>query len=182
MASRKPNLKLPLPSIEQGEFQRPSSSIRSPRFTENFDAPFSEALMNASRTTLATDTMTYPSIYTNDRTSFGGESGRRPSFGTKQSGAQSPTPLRLRKSSWESETKRRSTVNDRIREWAKKSWGAVRNCGEARDGYFEANESHGRSSSGLPPSPSDVSCKEPGGDASSQADVSRTELPASRSG
>ncbi|KPM41746.1 hypothetical protein AK830_g4798 [Neonectria ditissima] len=171
-----------MPSIEQGDFQRPTSSIRSPRFTEHFDAPFSEALMNASRTTIATDTMTYPSTFTNDRNSFGDESGRRPSFGTKQSGAQSPNPLRLRHSSWESETKRRSTINDRIREWARKSWGAVRNRSETRDGYFDANLNHSRSSAGLPPSPSDVFPNEPNGHASSQAHESRTELPASKSG
>lgn len=187
MASRKPNLRIPLPDAEHSEIQRPTtSSLRSPRFIEDFNAPFSEALMNASRTTLATDTMTYPSTSTNGRTSFGGESGRRPSFSTRQSGLQSPTPLRLRHSSWESETKRRSTVNDRIREWARKSWGAVRNRSEAKGDYFESNPNHGRSSARLSPSPSDISPSEserPVRSATfSQAVVTMNEVSSSRLG
>ncbi|KAH7162822.1 hypothetical protein B0J13DRAFT_615439 [Dactylonectria estremocensis] len=180
MASRKPNLRIPLPVAEQGEFQRPSTSLRSPRFIEDFNAPFSEAVVNASRTTLATDTMTYPSTSTNSRASFGGESGRRTSFGTRQpSGMQSPTRLRLRHSSWESETKRRSTVNERIREWAKKSWGAVRNRSDSKGDYFEGNPNRSRSSQATSPSPDDVSPSPL--DGPSRTGTSN-EAPASRSG
>ncbi|KAF7550601.1 hypothetical protein G7Z17_g5611 [Cylindrodendrum hubeiense] len=183
MASRKPNLRIPLPEAEQGDFQRPTSSLRSPRFIEDFNAPFSEALMNASRTTLATDT--YPSTSTNGRTSFGGESGGRPSLSPRQSGLQSPTPLRLRHSSWESETKRRSTVNDRVREWARKSWGAVRNRSESKGGYFDTNPSHSRSTAVLSPSPGDTSPSECDGPVRSatfsQAVVTFNQVPPSRS-
>ncbi|KAH7170709.1 hypothetical protein EDB81DRAFT_176667 [Dactylonectria macrodidyma] len=185
MTSRKPNLKIPLPETELGEFQRPGTSLRSPRFIEDFNAPFSEAVMNASRTTLATDTMTYPSTSTNSRASFGGESGRRTSFGMRQpSGLQSPTGLRLRHSSWESETKRRSTVNERIREWAKKSWGAVRNRPDAKGDYFEGNPNNSRSSAATSPSPSDISPLDgpPRNGPFSQIVATSNEAPASRSG
>ncbi|KAJ9425030.1 hypothetical protein QL093DRAFT_1239654 [Fusarium oxysporum] len=114
MTDRRPILTLPLPARDPFESQQPGSSlqspsIRSPRFHEDFDAPFSLDIMNASRTTLATDTMSYPSTGTTSRNSFGCDGDR-------------PPPLQYRNASWESETKRRSKVNDRILEWAKRSW------------------------------------------------------------
>ncbi|KAH6898350.1 hypothetical protein B0T10DRAFT_105827 [Thelonectria olida] len=162
MASRKPNLTLPLPEKEQPDFQLSSTSttsLRSPRFIENFDAPFSEAIMNASSATLATDTMTFPSTSSssNDRASFGDESRPQPPFSRNNSGLVSPSPLRQRHSTWESDTKRRAKINDRIREWARKSWGAARGRPDTRSGYFDSNPKHSKSSAALPSSPGDVS-------------------------
>lgn len=160
MASRKPNLTLPLPDKEQPDFQRstPSTtSLRSPRFIENFDLPFSEAIMNASSATLATDTMTFPSTSSsNDRASFGDETRPQLPFSRHNSGMMSPSPLRQRHSTWESETKRRAKLNDRIREWARKSWGAARGRPDTRAGYFDGNPKS-KSSAALPSSPGDVS-------------------------
>ncbi|KAI5465988.1 hypothetical protein BGZ63DRAFT_420515 [Mariannaea sp. PMI_226] len=163
MASRKPNLTLPLPERKAADFQPPTTSLRSPRFTENFDVPFSEAIMNASSATLATDNMTFPSTSSNDRASFDDEVRPQPSLSRNASGMQSPTPLRQRHSSWESETRRRATVNARIREWARKSWGAVRSRPEPRTGYFDSSPKHSRSSAALSPSTSDASPSETDG-------------------
>ncbi|KAF4982250.1 hypothetical protein FZEAL_2134 [Fusarium zealandicum] len=151
MASRRPNLTLPLPEREPFDLQRPqtslrSPSIRSPRFREDFDAPFSEAIMNASRTTLATDTFSLPYASEISRTSFGGDSDRRTSFSAKQSTAPPPSPLRLRHTSWESETKRRARVNDRIMEWAKRSWTTVRSRSNSKTDYFDSRPAQSQSS------------------------------------
>lgn len=169
MTTRRPNLKIPLPERQDADFQRNqttlrSPSIRSPRFVENFDAPFSEAIMNASRTTLATDTMSFPSTEQNSRNSIGGESDRRPSLSSRQTTMPPPSPLRLRNPSWESESKRRSNVNDRIREWAKKSWGAVKTRPDTKGDYF--NNQATRSQSSILMSPSNtISPSEPDGGA-----------------
>ncbi|KJZ80608.1 hypothetical protein HIM_00458 [Hirsutella minnesotensis 3608] len=127
MASRKPDFHLSLPPRDQtnGPYLRPAmSSPRSPRFHEDFDAPFSEALLNASRTTLATDISdSYPS--TQSRHSLEGEA-KRPmpaAVGTmRKSRVQSPAPLQTRQHTWAaSEASRRVSVNERIRDWARKS-------------------------------------------------------------
>ncbi|KAM5351719.1 hypothetical protein ACJ41O_004442 [Fusarium nematophilum] len=168
MASRRPNLTLPLPlpDREPYDLQRPqtslrSPSIRSPRFREDFDAPFSEAIMNASRTTLATDTISFPSTGTASRTSIGGDS-EPPSFSTKQP-AVPPTPLRLRHASWESETKRRARVNDRILEWARRSWSAVRSRSNSNGDYFDSYPPQNQSTVAVSPSPGDITPLEPDG-------------------
>lgn len=159
MEDRRPILTLPLPIREPYDFQRPqtslrSPSIRSPRFREDFDAPFSEAIMNASRTTLATDTISYPSTQTNSRTSIGD--------------SERPSPLRLthRNASWESETKRRARVNDRILEWAKRSWGAVRsrsNSNSNKGDYFDSQPAASQTSVATSPSADDIASTEPDG-------------------
>ncbi|KAL2694207.1 hypothetical protein Neosp_000781 [[Neocosmospora] mangrovei] len=161
MEDRRPVLTLPLPIREPYDFQRPqtslqSPSIRSPRFREDFDAPFSEAIMNASRTTLATDTISYPSTQTNSRTSIGD--------------SERPSPLRLthRNASWESETKRRARVNDRILEWAKRSWGAVRsrsnsNSNSNKGDYFDSQPATSQTSVATSPSTDDFASTEPDG-------------------
>lgn len=159
MEDRRPILTLPLPIREPYDFQRPqtslrSPSIRSPRFREDFDAPFSEAIMNASRTTLATDTISYPSTGTNSRTSIGD--------------SERPSPLRLthRNASWESETKRRARVNDRILEWAKRSWGAVRsrsNSNSNKGDYFDSQPAASQTSVATSPSADDIASTEPDG-------------------
>ncbi|CEF83075.1 unnamed protein product [Fusarium graminearum] len=153
MADRRPALTLPLPDREQSDFQRPQSSlqtppIRSPRFREDFDAPFSVDIMNASRITLATDTMSYPSTGTNSRNSFGYD--------------ETP-PQYLRNASWESETKRRSKVNDRILEWAKKSWGAVRTRSDSKFDYFDSHSAQSPTSDIMSPSSENITPSEPDG-------------------
>lgn len=187
MAARRPNLKIPLPERQDFDFQRPqasfrSPSIRSPRFVENFDAPFSEAIMNASRTTLATDTMSFPSTEPASRTSTGGESERRPSLGSRLATMPPPTPLRLRNPSWESESKRRSNVNDRIREWAKRSWGAVKTRPDTKGDYFDNRASRSQSSVSMSPS-NTISPSEPDGgelvNSYTRAKISAAELPRS---
>lgn len=154
MADRRPNLTLPLPDREPCDPQRPQSSlqtppIRSPRFREDFDAPFSVDIMNASRVTLATDTMSYPSTGTS-RNSFGYD------------GDQTPPPY-LRNASWESETKRRSKVNDRILEWAKKSWGAVRTRADSKVDYFDSHSAQSPTSDIMSPSSDNITPSEPDG-------------------
>ncbi|KAF7546354.1 hypothetical protein G7046_g9323 [Stylonectria norvegica] len=186
MASRRPDLKIPIPEREQGELQRPPSSVRSPRFIEDFDAPFSEALMNASRSTLATDRMSHPSTSTHSRNSFGEDSAStlatdrmshpststhsRNSFGEDSAHPSSHTisplssrpsfPLRLQETPWATESKRRSGVNDRIREWARKSWGAVRVGSDRKDGYFDFDTGRRKESVVLGATPSDASPSE----------------------
>ncbi|RGP62870.1 hypothetical protein FLONG3_10092 [Fusarium longipes] len=155
MTNRRPALTLPLPDREQYDSQRPQSSlqtppIRSPRFREDFDAPFSVDIMNASRTTLATDTMSYPSTAATSRNSFGYD------------GDQTPPPY-LRNASWESETKRRSKVNDRILEWAKKSWGAVRTRSDSKVDYFDSHSAQSPTNNMMSPSSDNIAPSEPDG-------------------
>ncbi|KAF5665925.1 hypothetical protein FHETE_6467 [Fusarium heterosporum] len=155
MANRRPTLTLPLPTREPYEPERSDSSlqsppIRSPRFREDFDAPFSVDIMNASRTTLATDTMSFPSTATTSRNSFGNDGDR-------------PTPLQLRNATWESETKRRSKVNDRILEWAKRSWGAVRARSDSKGDYFDSHSNQSPTSDIMSPSSDNITPSEPDG-------------------
>ncbi|KAF4456460.1 hypothetical protein F53441_1410 [Fusarium austroafricanum] len=176
MADRRPVLTLPLPARDPYEASRPGSSvqnpsIRSPRFREDFDAPFSLDIMNASRTTLATDTMSYPSTGTASRNSFGCDSDR-------------PSPLQFRNASWESEIKRRSKVNDRILEWAKRSWGAVRSRSNSKDDYFEGHSAQSPTSDIMSPS-DNITPSEPDGGRTTHGHnrtVNATEMPNSRAG
>ncbi|KAH7209472.1 hypothetical protein DER44DRAFT_292227 [Fusarium oxysporum] len=180
MTDRRPILTLPLPARDPFESQRPGSSlqspsIRSPRFHEDFDAPFSLDIMNASRTTLATDTMSYPSTGTTSRNSFGCDGDR-------------PPPLQYRNASWESETKRRSKVNDRILEWAKRSWGAVRTRSNSKDDpkddYFEGHSAQSPTSDMTSPSSDNITPSEPdGGQTAHDNQVfAVTRLPSSKAG
>ncbi|POR36154.1 Uncharacterized protein TPAR_03638 [Tolypocladium paradoxum] len=132
MASRKPDLRVSMPDREQADAdsQRPENakrsprSPRSPRFREDFDAPFSEALMNASLTTLATD-ISGSFVSTHSRNSVDGDGKRHTVAGTMhKTQAQSPGPPQARHESWMSSrsSRRRFSFNDRIREWAKKSF------------------------------------------------------------
>ncbi|CAM1506601.1 Fc.00g062420.m01.CDS01 [Cosmosporella sp. VM-42] len=181
MASRKPDLRLPIPAREDGKFQRPPSSLRSPRFIEDFNAPFSEAIMNASVTTLATTDINSPSTSPASRTSFGGESGR-PSVNLKR-----PSTMQLKSpSTWQDaangiDSKRRSNVNDRIREWARKSWGTVRKGSDEGDGYFDRVKSRRQGSVVTCCSPDDIAPNETDGhgrtNTCSKAVVTVTELP-----
>ena len=144
MASRKPNLHVVMPDCSQasrdfGILQGGIRSPRSPRFREVFDAPFSEALMNASRTTLATDSSgSYPCPDQHNGLEM--ETKRHASHGSMRSKnqSQSSSPLQWRQDSWtSSEATRRASVNDRIRDWARKSFTFSRkNSEQSDDGYF----------------------------------------------
>ena len=179
MASRRPDLKIPIPKPEDGELQRPPSSVRSPRFIEDFDAPFSEAILdalsNASRTTLATEAMSYPSTSTASRNSFGGESSPIQTY-RRQTVTQPPTPLRGQ-NSWGSENAREATISGRVREWVKKSREGIRSRFDGKEGYFDST----RSSMIMSPSQLDITTNEPGGHArtQSQATISVVERPLS---
>ncbi|KAM4054926.1 hypothetical protein HRG_005744 [Hirsutella rhossiliensis] len=139
MASRKPDFRLSIPAREQpdADTHRPSvSSPRSPRFHEDFDAPFSEAIMNASRTTLATDfSDSYPS--SNSRHSHDADHKRQgPATNSTPPKArlQSPSPHQLRRDTLPpSEPAKASSVNDRIRDWARKSFPFTRKGPEQPD-------------------------------------------------
>ncbi|KAF4505157.1 hypothetical protein G6O67_007135 [Ophiocordyceps sinensis] len=141
MASRKPGFRLSIPAREQpdADTHRPSvSSPRSPRFREDFDAPFSEAIMNASRTTLATDfSDSYPSSY--GRHSQDADHKRQGpatnnSTPPNKAHLQSPSPHQLRQDTLPpSEPAKASSVNDRIREWARKSFPFARKGPEQPD-------------------------------------------------
>ncbi|UNI14584.1 hypothetical protein JDV02_010832 [Purpureocillium takamizusanense] len=149
MASRKPSLHVIMPDCPQasrdfGNLQNGIRSPRSPRFREVFDAPFSEALMNASRTTLATDSSgSYPGPdQQHNRPEM--EAKRHTSHGSTRAKtqAQSSSPLQWRQDSWSSsEQSRRASVNDRIREWARKSFVFSRkNSEQSDDGYFSHSQ------------------------------------------
>ncbi|PHH86714.1 hypothetical protein CDD83_9855 [Cordyceps sp. RAO-2017] len=139
MASRKPEFRLSMPTRCQADAfgqrsQNAMSSPRSPRFHEDFDAPFSEALLNASRTTLATDVSdSYPS--SNSRHSLDADNKRQPTAAaSRKSRPRSPTPPQTRHGTWHaSESSRRSSVNDRIRDWARKSFLFARKGPEQAD-------------------------------------------------
>ncbi|KAF6526599.1 hypothetical protein HZS61_009643 [Fusarium oxysporum f. sp. conglutinans] len=131
--------------------------------------------MNASRTTLATDTMSYPSTGTTSRNSFGCDGDR-------------PPPLQYRNASWESETKRRSKVNDRILEWAKRSWGAVRTRSNSKDDpkddYFEGHSAQSPTSDMTSPSSDNITPSEPDGGRTAHDNqvFAVTRLPSSKAG
>ncbi|TQV99844.1 hypothetical protein V2A60_005273 [Cordyceps javanica] len=95
------------------------SGPRSPRFHEDFDAPFSEAIMNASLNTVASGSFSpsqeRPSLDDSIRRSSPGSSLRTPSFP-----AQSPTE-QWREFPWNQKTQRKASVNDRVRGWARRS-------------------------------------------------------------
>ncbi|KAK2612451.1 hypothetical protein QQS21_001555 [Conoideocrella luteorostrata] len=97
------------------DVQHPQSSTRSPRFHEDFDAPFSEALVNASSIPPATDT------------AESSPSSQHYSSISIDSMDHPHRPAQSREDSWSSTYSRRSTsigsgVNDRIRDWARRSF------------------------------------------------------------
>ncbi|KID90334.1 hypothetical protein MGU_03039 [Metarhizium guizhouense ARSEF 977] len=101
------------------EAKQPRSALRSPRFREDFDAPFSEALLNASTMTLATESDKSPLS-------------QHPSDISITKPVHSPRPTQSREDSWSSTNSSRSAsssssgVNDRLREWARKSFLGLR--------------------------------------------------------
>ncbi|TWU71156.1 hypothetical protein ED733_001947 [Metarhizium rileyi] len=118
----KPDLRLATtmpPANPDPDAKQPRSATRSPRFHEDFNAPFSEALLNASTVTLATESDKSPLSKPPSNMSV-----------TKQ--APSSRPVQSRGDSWSSLNSTPGTgtsapgVNDRIKEWARKSFLALR--------------------------------------------------------
>ena len=107
--------------------------------------------MNASRTTFTTDISgSFPS--TQSRNSVDGDCRQSTCTDTMpKTQVQLPGPFEARKGSWtsSSESARRSTVNDRIREWAKKSFSFARMGSEQSEGGDFGHHHAGR---GLPKS------------------------------
>ncbi|KAM0253601.1 hypothetical protein ACHAQJ_007230 [Trichoderma viride] len=96
MASCKPDLHLQMPSASQPDLQYQSRNLmRSPRFHEDFDAPFSESFL-------------YPPP---PKTSYFAESKDK----------VPPPPQRSFDDSWVQVPKRRASVNDKVLQWAKRS-------------------------------------------------------------
>ncbi|KAJ4144800.1 hypothetical protein LMH87_003670 [Akanthomyces muscarius] len=105
---------------------------RSPRFREDFDAPFSEAIMNASLSIVASSSSSSSgplSHSSQERSSLDdsirrispGSSMRTPSFPEQPSSSSSPTE-QWREFPWsQSRTQRKSSVNDRVKGWARRS-------------------------------------------------------------
>ncbi|KYK54352.1 hypothetical protein DCS_06309 [Drechmeria coniospora] len=146
MASRKPDLRMTIPERDQpnGRPQLLQRNPRSPRFREDFDAPFSESVLNASRTTLATDASDgYPSSHY--RNSFDADSHQPISASAMHTKTSFPSPLspRLPRTVWPStESSQQSTVATRIRDWARRSFYLPRNDSEKLiDGYALRNQS-----------------------------------------
>ncbi|KAF4594578.1 hypothetical protein GQ602_000191 [Ophiocordyceps camponoti-floridani] len=115
MASRKCDFRIIMPVNHRiystGFLPRSTSCIgpRSPRFHEDFEAPFSEAVLNASRTTFASETSDGLQSCSQSRHSIDAD--------YKQQECPPASP-----NNWQStEHSKRSSINDRIREWAKRS-------------------------------------------------------------
>lgn len=89
----KPDFQIAMPERSPTEFQRPSPSVRTPKFHEDFDAPFSEAIANAAVASSPT---------------------------TELSSSPAQTPD-WNEATWPAELRRRSGVNDKLRDWARKS-------------------------------------------------------------
>ncbi|KAG5983720.1 hypothetical protein E4U55_007401 [Claviceps digitariae] len=130
MPSR-PELQLSLSTTEQD--QLPTCDVRRPRFHEDFDAPFSEALLSPAPLSPAlTASMSYSSS-----SSPMSEHASDPSLHVH---GYAPRPTQSREHSWSSSTtssrsrsrsrsRDRSTaggsgigVNDRIKDWARRSF------------------------------------------------------------
>ncbi len=113
--STKPKFHIAMPPRRLSDYPGP----RSPRFREDFDAPFSEAIMNASLGTVATGpyspSQERPSLDDSIRRCSPGSSMRTPSFPE-----QSPTE-QWREFPWSQRTQRKASVNDRVKGWARRS-------------------------------------------------------------
>jgi hypothetical protein len=96
MASRKPDFHLQMPATSQPDLQYQSRTLlRSPRFHEDFDAPFSESFLDPPP----------------PKTSYFVESKDK----------VPPPPQRSFDDSWVQIPKRRASVNDKVLQWAKRS-------------------------------------------------------------
>ncbi|QPH01000.1 hypothetical protein C2857_005183 [Epichloe festucae Fl1] len=94
--------------------ERRPCDVRRPRFHEDFDAPFSEALLNASTVTLASGA------------SASSPSSEHPSDMSLSRAQHPQRPVQSREDSWSSTDSSRNTsstgVNDRIKSWARRSF------------------------------------------------------------
>lgn len=96
MASCKPGFHLQMPVINQSDLHfQARSPLRSPRFREDFDAPFSESFLDPPP----------------PKTSYFAESKDK----------VSPPPQRSFDDSWVQVPKRRESVNGKVLQWAKRS-------------------------------------------------------------
>ncbi|KAL7936237.1 hypothetical protein V8C35DRAFT_297267 [Trichoderma chlorosporum] len=122
MALRKPDFHLQMPAMSQSHLQfQPRSPMRSPRFREDFDAPFSESFLD------------HPSP---PKTSYFDESKNK----------IAPPPQRSYDDSWVP-PKRRSSVNDKVLQWAKRSLTIKRQRPpRLGDGFADARTPSSRSS------------------------------------
>lgn len=137
--SNKPSLHITMPLPRRlSEYQRISGAPRSPRFHEDFDAPFSEAIMNAQTpiTPSCSDfsSSSYGGSPYQERPSMDDGSGhstrrispgsslRTPSFPDQLSSA-SPCDQQQHEFPWNvpKPLQRKATVNDRVRGWARRS-------------------------------------------------------------
>lgn len=113
--SAKPNFHIAMPPRRLSDYPGP----RSPRFHEDFDAPFSEAIVNGSISTVTSEAFSppqeRPSLDDSIRRSSPGSSMRTPSFPE-----QSPTE-QWREFPWNQRTQRKPSVNHRVKDWARRS-------------------------------------------------------------
>ncbi|RFU76100.1 hypothetical protein TARUN_6129 [Trichoderma arundinaceum] len=123
MASRKPDFHLQMPAMSQSDLQYQSRSpMRSPRFREDFDAPFSESFLDPPP----------------PKTSYFVESKDK----------VQPPPQRSFDDSWVQVPKRRESVNGKVLQWAKRSLTIKRQRPSTRagDGLAEVRSPPMRSS------------------------------------
>ncbi|KAG6032267.1 hypothetical protein E4U41_007272 [Claviceps citrina] len=103
-----------MPSRPDLQLSTATSDVhRRPRFREDFDAPFSEALLSASTTTL----------HTTDSCASSPSSEHSDDMPPARRQLHPPRPVQTREHSWSSTDSSRSTgVNDRIKSWARRSF------------------------------------------------------------
>lgn len=135
----KPEFQIAMPARSSVEMQRPSPLPRTPRFHEDFDAPFSEAIANASVTTLSTDGSTSPS------------SQHRPSFDAARlmnhkECTSTQSPQQWNEHVWHSDIRQRPAVNDRLRDWARKSIIMVRGGADDSEHHHHERPASSKSS------------------------------------
>ncbi|KAH0499326.1 hypothetical protein TgHK011_006529 [Trichoderma gracile] len=99
MALRNPDFHLQMPAMSQTDLQfQPRSPMRSPRFREDFDAPFSASFLD-------------PLPPAPPKTSY---------FAETKDKIEAP-PQRSYDDSWVQVPKRRESVNEKVLQWAKRS-------------------------------------------------------------
>ncbi|PHH70082.1 hypothetical protein CDD82_7350 [Ophiocordyceps australis] len=143
MASYDTNAFFSLPIWDSPSLGQPTtarhraSSPRTPRFHENFDAPFSETLINASHTTLPPDTS--PSCAALARQSCNSlDAHMAPT--TRRTSDLALTFAPLRHASLPlSHISRRASINLKIRKWAKKSLTLPRKASDASDKILQVD-------------------------------------------
>ncbi|PHH61553.1 hypothetical protein CDD81_290 [Ophiocordyceps australis] len=124
-------------SLGQPAARHGASSPRTPRFHENFDAPFSETLINASRTALHDDaTASCAALARQSRDSLDADMTQSTSCRTSDL-ALTFAPLRHGSLAL-SHISRRASINLKIPRWAKKSLTLPRKASDASDKILQA--------------------------------------------